>query len=619
MSLIILKNTDSQPPNKFGNDFVNTITIKKNSEVALHSISFNRVDGYSVNDYFFYIYHGPELDIDSEVIDTFQSSVMRPVQIALQNGVYSIDELVAHIQAMLRLQDDHPNYQHEWLVTKKTDIAGDIEGIQLVCDQIPPAPKSTSATPPTSDSDSDSDDSVAPDVDIPFPSKLVNVSYGDGGTDIVYNSATGEVSRAASSPRERIWARTSKPLNLNSGHLVFELTSPSNVCQEQHNAFGIGRNYHPDQYTDTIGSFFDVQVRYLVSGEVLLEQQLLTPSGFVKEEIEYWNDTTNADGTTNADPDSAFKTLTGPMNILTPPTGHTGTYDGICMFVENSITTVLIGDAAETDYTNTAKWKILARTKIKPVSYANIACFGKCYVPNNTYNIKITCDTVETYSSVYGAEDYDVDWSSLSVSYPDISDNKLMGDTAVGSGALEDHNGIFINRGLSIKTASVQRHIPYQCVLISGFVDAYEFYETSQGANMNKIMGYESIHVESVVSAATSAKCTFTPTDTISPKLGIVKGEDITFVRLNNLGQMSHNGAMKGVSKIICDVPRYLPTSTSGRMWYAPPEKTYLSLGNSADITLSRLDVELVNANELLVGDLTDDTVVVLHVRIQKH
>ena len=56
MSLIILKNTDSQPPNKFGNDFVNTITIKKNSEVALHSISFNRLDGYAVNDFCFYIY-----------------------------------------------------------------------------------------------------------------------------------------------------------------------------------------------------------------------------------------------------------------------------------------------------------------------------------------------------------------------------------------------------------------------------------------------------------------------------------------------------------------------------------------------------------------------------------
>ena len=53
MSLIILKNTDSQAPNRFGNDFVNTITINKNSEVALHSISFYWLDGYAVNNFFF--------------------------------------------------------------------------------------------------------------------------------------------------------------------------------------------------------------------------------------------------------------------------------------------------------------------------------------------------------------------------------------------------------------------------------------------------------------------------------------------------------------------------------------------------------------------------------------
>jgi hypothetical protein len=89
---------------------------------------------------------------------------------------------------------------------------------------------------------------------------------------------------------------------------------------------------------------------YLVSGEVLLEHQILTTSGFIKEEISYWDN-----GTTNADPDSAFKTLTAPMNILSPPTGYEGTYDGICMYVENSITTVLIGDTSETDYKNAAK------------------------------------------------------------------------------------------------------------------------------------------------------------------------------------------------------------------------------------------------------------------------
>ena len=113
MSLIILKNTDFQAPNKFGNDFVNTIKINKNSEAALHSISFNWRDGYAVNDYLFFIYHGPELNINREVVDGLQTSVMKLVMIQLVNGVYTIDELVAHIQAMLRQYDDHPNYQQK--------------------------------------------------------------------------------------------------------------------------------------------------------------------------------------------------------------------------------------------------------------------------------------------------------------------------------------------------------------------------------------------------------------------------------------------------------------------------------------------------------------------------
>jgi hypothetical protein len=90
------------------------------------------------------------------------------------------------------------------IILKNTDsqapnrFGNEIEGIQLVCDQIPPAPASTSAS---SDCDSDSDsDSDAPVVSIPFPSNLVNVNYGDGGTDILYSSATCEVSRASSSP-----------------------------------------------------------------------------------------------------------------------------------------------------------------------------------------------------------------------------------------------------------------------------------------------------------------------------------------------------------------------------------------------------------------------------------
>ena len=78
----------------------------------------------------------------------------------------------------------------------------------------------------------------------------------EGGTDIVYDSATGEVSRVASSPKEQIWARTSKPIILNSGHIVFDLTPMSEVVEDPFNAFGIGRNYHTDQYSGVDGSFF---------------------------------------------------------------------------------------------------------------------------------------------------------------------------------------------------------------------------------------------------------------------------------------------------------------------------------------------------------------------------
>ena len=96
MSLMILKNTDPQAPNRFGNDFVNTITIHKNYEAALHSISFNRLDGYAAN--LFFTSTTAQNSISTARWSTFyKQKTMWPVQIALENGVYTIDELEAHI------------------------------------------------------------------------------------------------------------------------------------------------------------------------------------------------------------------------------------------------------------------------------------------------------------------------------------------------------------------------------------------------------------------------------------------------------------------------------------------------------------------------------------------
>jgi hypothetical protein len=139
MSFIILKNNNEQPANAFSNKFTNTLTIPENSEVALHSISINRLQQYAVEDWKFYVYHGPALDEDGDPTDGGVASVQQPIEINLQNGSYTVDTLAAHIQEMLRQQDPHPNYQQSWVVTKKMSTDGSkFEGFNLECDQIAP-------------------------------------------------------------------------------------------------------------------------------------------------------------------------------------------------------------------------------------------------------------------------------------------------------------------------------------------------------------------------------------------------------------------------------------------------------------------------------------------------
>eukprot|EP01050_Picozoa_sp_SAG11_P007771 SAG11_NODE_658_length_7897_cov_13.075789_10_plen_130_part_00 len=93
MSFVILKNNNQQAANSFINQFTDTLTIPRNSEVALHSMSLNRLQQYAVEDWSFYIYHGPELDEDGDPVDGGPDSVQQPTEIHLTNGAYTVDEL----------------------------------------------------------------------------------------------------------------------------------------------------------------------------------------------------------------------------------------------------------------------------------------------------------------------------------------------------------------------------------------------------------------------------------------------------------------------------------------------------------------------------------------------
>ena len=167
MSLIILKNNNQQPANAFSNNFTNTLTIPSNSEIALHSMSLNRLPRYAVNDYVFYVYHGPKLDSDSDVMDGGSETVQEPIRIKLINGAYTIDELTQHIEDMLKLHDIHPNFQQKWVVSKQMSSDGStFEGIKLVCDQLAPVVDAAAAVVPPA-----------------------MISVNRNGPDVVYNTS----------------------------------------------------------------------------------------------------------------------------------------------------------------------------------------------------------------------------------------------------------------------------------------------------------------------------------------------------------------------------------------------------------------------------------------------
>eukprot|EP01050_Picozoa_sp_SAG11_P047995 SAG11_NODE_25436_length_357_cov_2.204633_1_plen_108_part_01 len=100
MSFVILKNNNQQAANAFSNQFTDTLTIPRNSEVGIAldvSQPFATIcrprlvlQGY--------IYHGPELDEDGDPVNGGPESVQQPTEIHLTNGAYTVDELAAHIQ-----------------------------------------------------------------------------------------------------------------------------------------------------------------------------------------------------------------------------------------------------------------------------------------------------------------------------------------------------------------------------------------------------------------------------------------------------------------------------------------------------------------------------------------
>ena len=88
------------------------------------------------------------------------------------------------------------------------------------------------------------------------------------------------------------------------------------------------------------------------------------------------------------------------------------------------------------------------------------------------------------------------------------------------------------------------------------------------------------------------------------------------FVRLSNLTQRSYNATKNSISKMLYHIPRFTNDGRQfGDLFYEVSERTYVDLGNTDSFMLNQFQVSICDKNEKIVDDLSEDTIVVFHIR----
>ena len=148
---------------------------------------------------------------------------------------------------------------------------------------------------------------------------------------------------------------------------------------------------------------------------------------------------------------------------------------------------------------------------------------------------------------------------------------------------------------------------------VSGDFNLGNYY--SEGCHIARYLGFAPIRVleQSFGTLSLSDKqVTWTSTSADDVKLSV----NSAFVRLSNLTQRSYNATKNSISKMLYHIPRFTNDGRQfGDLFFEVGERTYVDLGNTESFMLNQFQVSICNKNEKIVDDLTEDTIVVFHIR----
>ena len=609
MSLVICSNQDSdgaaqgntQSVNDafaFRNELSSTMTIPANSQVALQSVKVN-VDGrltLGKDNSRFYTYFG---DIDKPENEDVTSY---PVRVDLiEDGDTEVKELTKSdfanlVQQRVRSNTFHPQQKGQFKCDTLLDGDKKFKGFKLTFDQ----------------------DNVSTSIELTGAQQFSNTEYTNA-SQFTFNSST--LTRVAGAEEPNAVIFKNKPMSLAEGSKFrvnisgtgnanasgvpwsVGLSRFSNGESEKTGGGFIGPNYWdwtkddgPPCYTQQTLGFCDFAVSRNSQNELVVTNQRwsTTYNCLVEVEVEYY-DSNNSDFTG-----------TGRFNLATGDDADQytkvelkvdGENIGAYLWHNGSSELRKICDYAAAD---------LALEYFKPI---NQACW--CLHPvlgiGKSGNSSTSTLYVEHFSGLeiagYNPEvKYKGGW---------FETMELIGGSALQQCMELEQRPWNLNTGLDeyvIRTTNGSGGVDYSNVLILQ-EDVTGSYAPTSGANALRSLGFEKGIIDTPVEDKESEQIF---QSTTIPDLSTTQA---MFVKLNNFGSKVMNAHKGNRSNIICHLPRFDNSLSTGRLHFEPNNLIYIDLDNAGPLQVNEFDISFNYVNEQYAKILTGQSIVVLYFR----
>lgn len=602
-------------PYSFRNQMSETMVIPENSEVAVQSVKYN-LDGrvaLSTRGSQFYNYVGENASEDDEEGSMRVSTSTPTLARIVGDDIITPSSVAERLQETIRDTIYHPNLRKTLTVAEKRDATSNaFEGYTITYDNF----SGSTAVVPDSAHDG-------------FRLSRAGQSLP---TYANYNATTGAFSSevGATGPVDNVAIFDKNPISLAGGSIVFDFSNlngtglgwavglrrPSNTTDFGFLPDGIpagtgllqGPSYYDPEVSENasgrfiggsadgwngISFFYDYLVGRENDGTLRVyhtthnsSEDFGHPDQLVQSEVEYYDTNASSDYsspydlTTNSDGLVSIKFICEGERVIIKTIDNGGTEAFLLDFKGTSNATDI-----QAKPINIANWDMypIAYIETSDSAYGNTITLGD-YIPSNTAH------TNHAEGSWWGSTQGNARLNELARQIEMRPWNDFA--SAGTDGIFASYYGV---------TAGV-----IDFPKIGVIVDESNLYTPSVGADASSLLG---------LSGDSFATSQVLESDSV-PSL---TSNEAMFIRLDSIAQgTTINAHLGNKTRMLAHVPAFQDQVKTGRVYFEPSERVYVSLDNPNPIRISSIDLSVVRINEAYALNLQGQTIICLHFRRKK-